>query len=83
MQSVEEMWQACQHNPLGQVARANGRSSQALASEFRRAGFVGGGPKDPSPQQIREACLQIRAEWDAETERSRWMGFRRDEFGLL
>ena len=72
-QSVEEMWQQCQHRKLVLVARENGRSPRGLAEEFRRAGFVGNGPQDPSPDEIARATEELRSRWDPATERSRWI----------
>ena len=74
--SLEEMWNQLQHRRLVAVAKENGRSPRGLMDEFRRAGFVGNGPSDPSPDEIAEATEAIRSRWDSLTERARWIAAR-------
>ena len=81
--SLEEMWHQCQWRPLAKVAAENMRSPRGLMDEFRRAGFLGNEPSDPSPDEIRKATLALRSRWDPETERLRWIAARTPSTGFV
>lgn len=80
--TVESMWRQCQSQRISEVAKKYGRTTQALVAEFRQSGLCGGADADPSPAAIKQACQRIRATWDEETERQRWIGARRGHFAL-
>ena len=81
--SLEEMWLQCQTRKLVTVAKENMRSARGLMEEFRRAGFVGNGPSDPSPDEIAKETSLLRRRWDRLTERSRWIAARRNNAVLV
>ena len=81
--SLEEMWEECQHRRLALVARENLRSARGLMEEFRRAGFLGNEPSDPSPDEIRQGMEFFRSRWDPVTEQSRWIAARTPESVFL
>ena len=74
--SLDEMWSQCQRRRLVEVARENRRSPRGLMEEFRRAGFLGNEPSDPSPDEIRQGMEYFRSRWDEATEAARWIAAR-------
>jgi len=72
----EQLWNLCRHQPMKTVAEKYGTTVQDLVWQFRLAGLTGGGPKDPSPQEIEAAKRKIRESWDETTQQSRWVGVR-------
>lgn len=75
--TVETMWQKCQTQRMSEVAKQYGLTTQALLAMLQQSGLVEGGNRDPSRQEIKEACRQLQKEWTAEQAASRWVGRRR------
>jgi hypothetical protein len=45
--------------------------------------YTGPGPDDPTPEEIREMCLEIQKEWGVATRRSRRLVERPLDMGLV
>ena len=76
-QSVATLWQECQLRSISEVAEKHGMTRQYLVSLLQQDGYVGGGQKVPSPEEIRQECRLLRKQWTPEQKQARWVGHRR------
>lgn len=76
MPTIEELWNLCRHQRVGEVATKWGLTTQELVAQFKQAGLMGNGPKDPSPADIARATREFQSEWTPEVRQSRWVGAR-------
>ena len=75
--SIEALWRQCQTETIAAVAKRVGKTRQGLLAEFQQAGLYGNAVRDPSPRQIKQACLMLQSRWDETTRMERWIGSRR------
>jgi len=80
----------CQENSLSVVASRNRMTTHQLIADLEDAGVLGNEHRDPSPEEIRERARQIREEgfgqaapWTEEQFQARWIGFSRQDGGVL
>lgn len=81
--TVEELWHLCKSNRVGLVAKRSGRSPAELVSEFKRAGLLGNGEVDPSPEDIARETAKFRQGWDRATEQARWIAAHRPDAAFV
>lgn len=74
--TTEQLWNLCQHHKMKHIAEKYRLTTQEMVARFRQEGFMGEGPKDPSPEEIEVAKRKIRSGWDAATTEARWIGTR-------
>lgn len=75
-QKVMALWEECRRHKMGTVAERHGMTVQQMVAEFKAAGLMGNGPKDPSPADIKRATLEVQRDWTPEIRQSRWVGAR-------
>lgn len=75
--SVATLWQECQTHSMSEVAAKHGMTRQYLVSLLQQEGFVGGGQRVPSPEEIQQECRLLRRAWTPEQRQQRWVGSRR------
>ena len=74
--TLERMWQECQTETVSTVAQRNGLTRQQLVALFQQSGHLGGGNRDPSRAEIRQACQALKRRWSEEQAKSRYVGAR-------
>jgi len=76
MLPVEQLWHLCRKWPMPMVAQKIDLTPAELVVRFQTAGLMGNGPKDPSPEEIKRATLDLQSEWTPEVRQGRWVGKR-------
>ena len=74
--TLERLWQECQAESVEIVARRHNLTRQSLVALFQQSGLIGGGNRDPSQREIRQACRALQKRWTADQAEARWVGRR-------
>jgi len=74
--TLDRLWQECQSERMSVVAARHQLSTQQLVALFQQSGLLDGGNRDPSRQEIRQACRALRRQWTEEQAKARYVGSR-------
>ena len=74
--TISELWNLCRHLRMSEVAAKYQMTTQDMVAQFKQAGLLGNGPRDPSPEEIERAKQAFQRRWTPEVRQSRWVGSR-------